>query len=176
MSCYLLSSGLTSRPLRNALVHHCRAIWFQEPKSNPRVIGYTVTLRHYIEGVLVAGDSMEMVVQSDGVKLFSALWHDITVVDTSRVEMNNVDRQVLQKCLDSLRSGYDTPFRLMPRIRHVRPAYYVGGRTATNNNIRTKSRLIWYVQFEKGIHVCYDPSEGAIVDEAKHYHLQRGTR
>ncbi len=139
--------------------------------------GYTVCFAHRIRDTIIAGNGITMIVYPDGVKLFTAFWHDVSAKDPKGSEtllLQPFDAGMLQACVNRLRSEYKFgPEAEMPDVVCARPAYYAAHIVAADG---PPPRLVWEVCFAGNKHVFYDPATQKTIDTNAHHEAARAVR
>jgi hypothetical protein len=111
-------------------------------------MAYAISFTHPYRGCVLAGDHITLVVQSDGVKLVSASWHNVTPVQR-RQQIASFTNEDLKSTFEALRNFYPV-IQDVPDIQYVRPVYYVFDES-------NEPRIVWEVNFKADKRVFWDP-------------------
>ena len=107
---------------------------------------------------------MRLIVQADGVKLFAGIWHSVVVDDSRSIPLKLFDEPSLQEVVDWLSVRYDA-LVVLPDVKIVHPAYYVGDAVGTDWAV---ARVVWRIQLKNGLYGLFDPADSMrVVDYFK---------
>jgi hypothetical protein len=129
------------------------------------VMGYVVSFIHSYQGCVLAGNHVTLIVQSDGVKLVSAFWHDIEA-GSGRHGIRDFENRDMSGAVEALR-GFYPGIEDMPNVEYVRPVYNVFDPETS------EPEIVWDVCFKNGKHILWD---GDAEESPDYFESQRKQR